>query len=205
MSDKTPEELAAEAGERGTFNFRERLLGRSYAKDDVVINLDEEVGYLVTKLESALEETDEEDEDRQKLLKDKIAAARKELAKTQYVVHMEGFSNDRHDELLKLAKEKFPVQYEKVDNPYTGIKTTVAKPSPDRDELFNRLLWRESIKCVIDSDGNVDENIDDEFIDMLLKNAPAAVLQRIANTIEKLRVASDWIEGTQDEDFLAKP
>lgn len=205
MSDKTPEELAAEAGERGTFNFRERLLGRSYAKDDVVINLDEEVGYLVTKLEGALEEADEEDDARQKLLKDKIAAARKQLAKTQYVVHMEGFSNDRHDELLKLAKDKFPVQYEKVDNPYTGIKTTVAKPSPDRDELFNRLLWRESIKRIIDSDGNVDENIDDEFIDMLLKNAPSAVLQRIAKTIEKLRVASDWIEGTQDEDFLAKP
>jgi hypothetical protein len=203
MSNATPEELATAAREKGVFSFLDRLKGRNYAKDSVVIHLDEEKGYELTKLVEELKAEGTTPEQQDALLA-QIDAKRAELAPDAYTFYLEGFSSERYDELIDDAKEQYPYEYEEIVDPWSGRKSKEPIPDEKRNEYFTQLLWAESIKRVESIDG-VDDNITPEFIATFRKQAPLDAIRRISVTIDKLRMASEWTEYAEDEDFTLKP
>lgn len=205
MSNKNPEELAAEAREPGTFSFIERLRGRAYAKDDVTIYLNEELGYKLQELRSKLEASNFLTAGQITEIQDQIDEVKEELKPDAITFYLEGFSSDRYDELIADAKEQFPYEYEEVVEPWSGRKSQEIVQTNERTDYFLSLLWIESIVRVEDASGAIDTGVTTEFISSLKKFGPPAGIRLIQETIDKLRVSSDWIQYAEDEDFLVKP
>lgn len=202
MSNKTPEELARESMAKGTFSFVERLRGRGYPKDDVVVYLDDDLGYKIANLERAYEAALDADE--QKKIKQQILDLRDQAEPSKLVFKMQGISSKRYDELVDEANENFPVEYEESTD-LMGVKRKEEIPNPDRNEFFNVALWVEHILSIEDADGNQNtDTIDAALIKELRETAPLSAVARIAQTVDKLRVAVDWVDFLEDPDFLAK-
>jgi uncharacterized protein Yka (UPF0111/DUF47 family) len=204
MSNLTPEELARQAGQHGTFSFIDRLRGRNYAKDDIDVYLDEDLGYKLERLHDALKSEEVPVTMHEEII-EQIKSVTAALEESKYTFYLEGMSNERYDELIDEAKEQYPYEYEEFTDPWSGKKVKSVIPLDERNELFTALLWAESIKKVVDHEGNVDESINSEFVATIRRQAPLAVIKRIGDTIDKLRMASEWIEYIEDEDFLVKP
>jgi hypothetical protein len=202
MSNKSAEELAAEASERGTFSFIDRLRGRNYAKDDVVVYLNEDLGYKLYNLEEDLRVAAA---DRVPEIEEKIKALREELAPEAYTFHMHGISNKKYDQLIDEAVEQFPEEFEEIVNPFTGEKSKQTIPSEDRNKLFTTKFWAACLDSIEFADGSVADDDKEAIVSAFKEEAPLAAIGRVSATINKLRLATDWIEYTEDEDFLAKP
>lgn len=203
MSDKTAEELATEANAPGTFSFVERLRGRNYAKDTVTVYLDEDLGYKLEALELEYRNDNTSDK-RVKELEKEIAATLAQLEPSKYVFHCEGISNKRYGELEDAANEKFPIEYDETVHPFTGEKTKTIINSNERNEWFTSELWAAHVAKIVSGDSE-DANVTPTVMTEFRDNAPLAALQRVGELINKLRMATDWIEYTEDEDFLVKP
>lgn len=204
MSNATPEELAAAAREPGTFSFIERLRGRNYAKDSVTVYLDEELGYKLAELKRQIEEAPNLSAKELDVIQKKIDAINAELAPSKYVFYVEGISNQDYDKLVDDAAEQFPYEYAETVDPWSGKKSKEVIQSDERNEYFTNSLWAKTIRKV-ENDGNFDENVTSEFIEMFRRLGPLNALQHVGLAIEKMRMGSEWIEYAEDEDFLAKP
>lgn len=204
MSNKTAEELAAETTEPGTFSFIERLRGRNYAKDTLVVYLNEELGYELNELVTELKDGDSVNADAVTKLEADIAAKIEELKPYAYTIELTGISNERYNELVAEAAEKYPYQYEET-NDILGRPEKVLTENEDRQEFFTALLWLSNIRSITDASGNTADDVGPDLVAELQNTAPLAVIHRINDTVSKLRLATDWIEYTQDEDFSAKP
>jgi hypothetical protein len=205
MSNATPEELAATAREPGTFSFIERLRGRNYAKDDVAIYLNEELGYKLAELKAQIKDTPTLSAEELAAIQEKIDAILVELAPDKYIFHIEGISNEDYDKLVDEAAEQVPYEYEETVDPWTGKKTQEPINSDKRNEYFTNALWAKVIRKVEYADGSFDESINSEFVEMFRRLGPLNALQHVGLTIEKVRMGSEWIEYAEDEDFLVKP
>src|SRR6185312_1459698 len=97
MSDKTPEELAAEVRAPGKFSFIERLRGRNYAKDDVTIYLNEELAYELQALKITYENTPKLSLDKLEFLESEIARVKEALKPDAIKFYMHGISNEEYD------------------------------------------------------------------------------------------------------------
>lgn len=205
MSNKTAEELAADSSAPGTFSFAERLRGRNYAKDSVSIYIDEKLGYELAELE--LQYRDDAANlslDQINKLEADITAKIAELKPHEYVFDLEGISNKQYNALVDQANEKFPLEYEEGTD-FLGQKTKTLLESSDRDEFFTGILWLACFRKITAADGTTADDINPELIAEFRDSAPLAALSQINKTINKLRLATDWIEYTEDEDFLVKP
>jgi len=204
MSNKTPEELAAATAEPGTFSFIERLRGRNYAKDDVIVYLDEQLGYELNELVVELRTNDDLNAQTTTELEEKIAQKIAELAPHAYTFHLHGISSRDYNNLIDSAANLYPYEYEE-ETDILGRKTKTIKENEDRQEYFTGILWLACIESIVAPDSSVASDIGPELIAEMRTSAPIAAVHRINQTVEKLRMATDWIEYTQDEDFLAKP
>lgn len=202
MSNQTPEELARATEQPGIFSFLDRLRGRNYPKDTIVVYLNEELGYELEKLEDkiAAAKTPEE----VLSLEIKATNLRDKLKPEAYTFHMQGISNREYDEVKDAVEADFPYEYDEIRNPFSGETTKTILPSEERDTAFTVRLWSRFIKSVEDATGAVDGNIGTEFVVEFRALAPLNAITRVAQTVNKLRMATDWIDYIEDEDFFPK-
>lgn len=204
MSDKTPEELAAETHEPGRFSFIERLQGRAYAQDEVTIYLNEALAYDLEALKITYENTPTLSADKITFLENEIARVKEELKPDAIKFYLHGISSKQYNDIVDDAKEQFPYEYETVQNIFTGKNEKEVIQTKERTDYFLAQYWLACIDHLEDSEGNVDE-LTVESIKAIRDFAPIAAVAEIQNTLDKLRLATNWIEGIEDEDFLAKP
>lgn len=203
MSNATPEELASAVSQPGTFSFMERLLNRNYPKDTVEMYLDESLGYKLRQLEEKLSLTTNKDQ--VKALEDELFAVREGLKGGKYTLHLEGISNEKYDELIDKAAELYPHEYDESNNPFTGSKVRSIKEEPLRDEYFTDLLWSHVVRKITDPSGATNEPVTEEDARAIRKYGPREGILRVAETVDKLRMAVQWMHYIQDEDFFPKP
>lgn len=207
MSNKSAEELAKEVSKPGKFSFIDRLRGRNYPTDEVVVYLDEKLGYKLLAVEQEMAGSDGHTPSfsEQKLLEEKHAELVEQLRASRYVVKLQGISNDDWDALVEEAAEQFPYEYDEIVNPFSGEKTRKVIETDERAEFFTMKLWAAFIQSITDSDGNVDDDVTVQTVKAFRGEAPFSAITRVGATIAKLRMATDWVEYIEDEDFLAKP
>lgn len=206
----TPEELAAEAEtlarEQSTpekFNFMERLRGRNYPEDVVDFYLEENVGYRIMQVEEELGRT--VNKDKVKFLEDLLQELKAAVKEQHYKIHLRGISNEKYDALHKEVEAQYPYEYEEHQNPFTGAKVKTIVDNEDREKLWENTLWAACITKVEDPQGNVDDEVTLELVAALRAMGPLDGLRKVAQTIAKLRMGTDWMDHIQDEDFFPKP
>lgn len=201
MSD--PQALAEAQIKQGTFNFTERLRGRNLPEEEVVMYLDEKLGYKLMALEEKLSTTT--NKARVEKYEAELAEVRAELEPLKYTLYFHGITNEAYEKLVNEVYEAYPKQVEEIKNPFTGEISKQELPNEDRDTLFTNKLWATMLYKVVDPDGNVDENIDLNLVASLRATGPVDGLRRISETIATLRMAVTWMDHLQGEDFFPKP
>ena len=206
----TPEELAAEAQVIGTeqstpekFSFMERLRGRNYPEDTVDFYLGEDIAYKIDRVEDELSNTT--NKDKVKILEDLLVELKETVKGQTYKIHLRGISNEAYDALLKEVEAEHPYEYDEHQNPFTGAKVKTLIDNEDRDKLWENKLWAACITGVEDPSGDIDDEVSLEMVATLRAVGPMDGLRKVAQTIGKLRMAHDWMDHIQDEDFFPKP
>lgn len=193
---------AVEAGKPGTFSFVDRLAGRSYPSEDVVIYLDEAAGH---KIETLLEDrANQKDGEQVNLIDKQIDALREKAAHSRFVVTVQGISNEDYDAVVDAARDEFPYEYRESRHPLTMALQREIIDNPDREQYFRTHSWAKFIRKVVAPDGSVDENITPEWVGVLFNHAPLMALAKIGMAIDRVRMTVEWMDRLQDEDFLAK-
>lgn len=203
MSNATPEELAQSVSTPTTFSFIDRLRGRNYPHDDVSIYLDESLGYRLSELNAEIANTI--NPDKLAKLEAEYESLRAELAEQRYTITLTGLSIKADEVMAKEAAEAYPFEYDEVVSPFTGEKTKVMVDSDDRNRLYTDLLWSASITKVVDPAGAEQGALTQADARAIREEGPREGVIRIAEAIEKLKMATYWMDSIQDEDFLAKP
>lgn len=194
-----PREIAEEQSKPGKFSLIDRLQNRGLPSEDVDIYLDEKLGWDLIRLEEKHNSAKKDSEVRE--IEAKIKRVRRELQDSRYVFRVQGMTSERYDELIEKAYTSHPKEEAEQLNPLTGEKTMVEVPSEERDKLLNHLILEESIVSVTDPDGNVDDNITLETVAFLAKLGPLDGLRRISELAFRMRMAVEWMDVLQDEDF----
>jgi hypothetical protein len=200
-----------------SFSIVNVLADRSYPKTTVSISLDEGSAYQAALIKQEIDEygssadsKNETPEQRQKIedLNNKLESLTAEMMAHLYVFHIKGISEGKREEISREAQKKYPVEYEKmadISSLLGGSSERIEKPSPDRDNLFTDLLWKEHIESIEDPDGNVQTNLSYSDIRSLRTNLPLSSLAKINAAIERIRTATAVFMMETGEDFLAKP
>lgn len=198
--------IVNEATAPATFNIMNVIRNRSYPSNDVDIFLDEQTAYEASIIQEKLNKHTAEDEDDSEIkkLQEKLDAIVAELEKSKYVVRVMGMSEGEREDLMNLALENFPMEYEENKNPFTGETTKVELESKDRDRFFTNIIWLSAIKKITSPDGSVQEKFTIEDITELRRSLPIAASAAINESIEKVRVASAVFMSKVNEDFLQK-
>lgn len=197
MSDENIED----ALQPDTFNFLDVLAERSYPKDKVSIYLDEAAAYQarITRLLIEEAKTEADIKKLQKVLKgysDKVKAS-------EYTFHLTGVGTERAEEILELAKDKYPVEM-RTRKTASGSLEQYEVPSTERTEYLGYLMFWIYIEAIESPDGKIHAAPDIENIIQFVKKAPQSQVERVAEAIAKLRVSSEAFEEAIDDDFLAK-
>lgn len=210
MSDIDVEKIVNDSMEKGTFSIINVLKDRAYPTEEIVVYLDEDTAYKASKIQEKIESLEngfkisESEKDKLKTLRAKRTQLMRELENSKYVFLLQGISEGKRDELLTLATNKFPQEYEETKNSLTGEITKKEIESKERDKLFTTLLWMEHIKKITAPGGDVQEKITSEDIAALRNGLPIAGVGALNESIEKLRVSTAVFMYKVDEDFLAK-
>lgn len=196
MSDEIEEKLQPD-----TFNFLDVLSQRSYPKDKVSIYLDEGAAYQAKITRQLIEEagTEAEIKKLQKLLKEYSA----KVKASEYIFHLTGVSMERNEEILELAKEKYPVEM-RTRKTASGSLEQYEVPSPERNEYVGYLFIWIYVEAIESPDGKIHAAPDVENIIQFVKKAPTSQVEKVTEAIGRLRVSSELFEDAIDDDFLAK-
>lgn len=195
-------ERAIEASKPGTFNFLDRLVGRNYPTEDVVVYIDEAEGYEIEKIEKLLSIS--KDADKTARLEKALAEHREKAANSRFVFHLEGISTEEYDKTVDAAEEAYPYEYRERTNPLTFAVEREVVADEKRETFFRTHLWAKFIRRVEDPDGNVDENISPAWVAQVSGLLPITGSLKIAQAVEALRMTTEWMDKVQGEDFLAK-
>lgn len=205
------------AKERGTFNIINVLAGRAYPKSSVTVYLDEQSAYDASVLKEELDELTNkigkknpsaEQQEKIDSLTEEIERLTSEMQKSGYVFHVRGISEGKREDIFKDAKKKYPIEYEKPNEMASLMGQRVErteKESPERDQLFTDLLWREHLEMIEDPDGNIQDSFTYSEIKTLRSSLPLSALAQVNQAIEKIRTATAVFMMETGEDFLAKP
>jgi hypothetical protein len=211
------EEIVENAKKPGKFNIVDVVKGRSYPTDQIDVFIDEGVAFRAAELNEAItkisETMDKKNLDKKDL--DEFLAKREEILNqkdklieemggTRYVFHLTGISEGKRQDIYDKAVEKFPVEYEKNRNAFTGETEKVELENPERDRYFTSMLWQASITKIVSPDGEEQEGITLEDAIELRRSLPLASNSAITEAIEKMRAATAVFMMAVNEDFLAK-
>lgn len=210
-------EPVEKAKQRGVFNIAEVVRGRSYPSTEVDVFIDEDIAYAVSQLDALISktsesldkkslnksETDEILQRREEILaqKEKMIA---DMGGSKYVFHIRGISEGDRQDIFDSVLEKFPYEYEKSRNPFTGAQEKIEIENKERDRYFTDRLWQAHITKIVAPDGSEQTSITLDDAIELRRNLPLASITKITEAIEKIRVSTAVFMMTVDEDFLAK-
>lgn len=195
--------IANEQSKPGVFNLVERLQNRGMPTEDVDVYLDERLGWDLLRLEEKHNNTKNVAE--AKIIEGKIKRVKEQLAESRYVFTLQGVTNEGYQAVIDRAAESFPYEYEERVNPLTAEKTKVLIENDERDTLFNTLFLAEVITKVSDPDGDEDADITPEKVTFIKNLAPLDAIRRITELAFKMRMATEWMDVIQDEDFSPRP
>jgi len=213
MSDVTPEQLANDAKQQGTFNIIDVLNNRGYPQDEIEIILDDNIVYKAAKIDENIKEINKKldfdpSNDELIALREALIVSREEavneINKAKYVFTLCGISEGQRDELLNEVEKIVPVKYEETTNPLNGKVTREEIDDPQRNTIYTLKLWAAHIKKITSPDGDVQDGLTEHEADSLRKLLPIAATAKISESIERLRVATAMFVFGTDEDFLAK-
>lgn len=200
--------LAEEAKKPGTFSIINVLKERAYPLEEINIYLDEQAAYDAAKLQEKIDEITKSAEmqahNEAEVVAGERDAAIAKLEKSKYVFIVSGMSEGKRDELQELSIEKFPMEYEESKNPFTGEVTKSEIGDKHRDRYFTNMLWVESIKKIVNPDGDIQDGVSISDVESLRQLLPIAAISSITQSIEKLRISTAIFMSNVDEDFLAK-
>lgn len=200
----TDAQAIAEAQSKpGTFNLIERLQGRNLPTEDIDIYLDERLAYDLLRLEE--KHADAKKDEEAKAIEAKIAKVKKALQESRYVFTIVGLTNEQFEDLTKELDETHPEKFTEELNPLTSERVRTVQPNPERDRLWSTMYLAAIIEKVVDPDGNVDDDINRPKAGFLLDLLPLDGLRRINEAGAKMRLAVEWMDQVQDEDFSPTP
>ncbi len=203
--------------QRGVFNIADVVRGRTYPTTQVDVFIDEDIAYAISQLDGLISKTSES-LDKKSLNKketDDILKRREEILEqkekmisemggSKYVFHIRGISEGDRQDIFDSVLEKFPYEYEKSRNPFSGAQEKVEIENKERDRYFTDRLWQAHITKIVAPDGSEQESITFDDAVELRRNLPLASISKVSESIEKIRVSSALFMMTVDEDFLAK-
>ena len=200
-----------------TFNIINVLAERSYPQTSVSISLNEAKAYEAALVKQEIDDqssgakaksTNPERIKKLEELNEKLESLTAEMMKHLYTFYIKGISEGKREQILKEAKKKYPIEYEKTNDISSllgNAQERTEKPSPERDNLFTDFLWKEHIEKIEDPDGNIQTNLSYSDIRELRNSLPLSSLAQINTAIEKIRTATAVFMMETGEDFLAKP
>ena len=182
--------LVKEAQAKGVFNLSEVIKGRGFPTKDVTIYLDAEAAFKLAELDGEM--NDFLDADYRAELDTQAKDLSAQILKSALTFTMRGVSQKIVDKVMKEANEKHPRDDANGNNP-EWVKFYVSS------------LVAENIIRVTDAQGNVDEKIftvEDmyELREQLTRDA----WDVLADTMQKLTLASGYFEQLTDAGFLPK-
>lgn len=212
------EEMVEEAKKPGVFKIVDAVKDRAFPKTSVEIYLDEGMAYMISELDEAIQKTGRSMDEAKTLSKkdlddimkkrDEIIAEKEKLIEemggAKYVFHFEGISEGKRQDIYDSTLKRFPMEYEKNRNPYSGKVEKEEIDNIERDRHFSDLLWEAHIVKIVSPEGDEQNGITLEEATTLRRTLPAASVARISETIERLRIASAAFMMSLNEDFLAK-
>jgi hypothetical protein len=196
-------EPVEKAKAKGTFNIVNVLRDRGYPEVNVVVYIDETTAYSASVIKQNISVAAEGED--VSALQDEHDALVEKLRESAITFYLKGISESARDSMLKQAKKKYPVEFNKDMNPITGEWVKDEKESQERDELFTDLLWHGSIVKIEDAEGNVQENLGYTDVRDMRSMLPLAAGAKVTDAINKLRVSTAVFMHEVGEDFLAKP
>lgn len=216
MSDEQDIRDAVDAAKDSkTFSIIDVINERSYPKSTVLISMDEATAYQAALVKEELDALTQSSKGKASGKDNKIEELTSKLEEltdkvnaSSYTFHIKGISEGRREELASEAKKKYPIEYEKPSELSALIgsqQERVEKPSPERDNLFTDLLWKEQIEKIESPDGGVQESFGYADARTLRHGLPLSSLAKINSEIEKIRTATAVFMMETGEDFLAKP
>lgn len=185
-----------------TFSFLDHLANREMPTEVVDIFLDEAAGHRINQLE--VDRVTAANEEQIALIGKQIDHEIEKAKKSRYRVYLTGITNDVYDAIVDKAEEEFPYEYRESRNPLTMALERQVVPNEKRQTFFRVHIWAASIVKIEGPTGAIDENITPEFAGVLNAKAPVIALARIQAAIDRLRMASDWMDQLTGDDFLAK-
>jgi hypothetical protein len=211
------QEMVEEAKRPGKFNIVDAVKGRSYPKSQIDVFIDEGVAFIAAELNDELAKiaelmdkktlnktsVDEILKKREEIMdqKDKLV---EEMGGSRYVFHLTGISEGKRQDAYDKSLEKYPMEYEKSKNPFTGQAEKNEVESSERDRYFTSILWHYSIEKIVAPDGSEQDGISFEDAQELRRSLPLASNGAITEAIEKMRAATALFMMSVNEDFLAK-
>lgn len=193
------QDIANASTQQGTFNLIERLQGRGYPTEDVVVYLDEKTAWEIAQIDKRI--NDEKNDARVNALVAKREKLVAEVEKSKYTFTLQGMPNEEYDAIVDESRDTFPVETDSSIHPLTGQKQTWEVPNEDRDELFNRLFLAKAIVKVTDAEGGVDDDIDLVKTTFIMKHAPIDAIRRITKKAEDMRMVGEWMSEIETADF----
>lgn len=211
-------EPVEEARKPGVFKIADVLKGRAYPKSEVEVYLNEDVAFLIADIDSMIDKTSKSLDSKKNVSKDEVdeliarreeIIARKEklmaeMVEHKYVFHIQGISEGQRQDIYDRVLEKFPMEYEKSRNPFSGQVEKVEIESAERDRYFTTLIWCAYITKIVAPDGEEQNGISEDDAIELRRSLPVASSAKISDAIDKIRASTALFMASVNEDFLAK-
>jgi hypothetical protein len=192
VPDQVAETLAIvkEAQAKGVFNLSEVIKGRGFPTKDVTIYLDAEAAFDLAQINEELNSY--LDVDYQKELEAKAKVLADKILKSALTFTMRGVSQKIVDKVMAEANEKYPRDDANGNNP-EWVKFYVSS------------LVAQNIIRVTDAEGNIDEHLFTvEEMYALREDLTRDAWDVLADTMQKLTLASGYFEQLTDAGFLPK-
>lgn len=182
--------IVKEAQAKGVFNLSEVIKGRGFPTKDVTIYLDAESAFQLAEVDQEM--NDFLDADYRAELDAKAQELAAKIRKSALTFTMRGVSQKIVDKVMKEANEKHPRDDANGNNP-EWVKFYVSS------------LVAQNIIRVTDAEGNVDEHIFTvDEIYSLRDEITRDAWDVLADTMQKLTLASGYFEQLTDAGFLPK-
>lgn len=183
-------QLVRDAQAKGVFNLSEVIKGRGFPTKDVTIYLDAESAFRLAEIDEAMNGFIDQDE------LAKLQAEADELSanirKSALVFTMRGVSQKIVDKVTAEANEKHPRNESEQSN-------------SDWIKFYVSNLVAQNIIRVTDAEGNVDEHVfTTEEVMELREQITRDAWDVLADTMQKLTLASGYFEQLTDAGFLPK-
>lgn len=215
MTTDSAREAAVAASTEATFSFLDRMTGRNYPTEEVVVFMDEAGAYKRNKLQRQIAEetyllkgdTAEKAKARGKkitIMQNKLDEMTAEIAESRVVFHLEGIPTEQYDALIDDAAEQFPYEYVESRNPLTMKLEREVKENADRDVYFRSNLWAAFVRKISDASGAEDTTHTPEYMRAVMGAMPIVGVAHVQTAIEQLRMVTDWMDEIQTDDFFPK-